>query len=367
MKSKILIIAPTPFFSHRGCHIRIYEMVKRLEKKYQPIILTYPVGENIKGINITRADFPKTDNDIKIGPSFIRIIYDFLMLIKGIKILQNSEAPYIFSFLHEGIIIGKVLSILFQKRLISDIQGSLPGEISEHTGIKKSSFLFQVIQFIERCILSLPDTLLVNTNYLASRIKRRKGIYVVPDFLPSERDITHKREKAIVYVGVLTEYQGIEYLLKIMRYFKKNKKGFTLYIIGYPNIEKYKEKCITMGIEENVKFLGKISYFKIGNYLKNGMVSVSPKFSQYEGNGKLLLYLAYNLPIVVFDSPINREILKDAGIYILPGNVEMMAEKIALLLENKDLYEKYQALSQKRYMELVKETEGLITKIPEKD
>ena len=355
MTNKILIIAPTPFFSHRGCHIRIYEMTKILENKYMPIILTYPVGENISGFNIIRT--PKIFNnnkDFKIGPSFIRLIYDLLMLIEGIKILKKYEISFILSFLHEGIIIGKILSFMFQKRLVSDIQGSFAGEISEHTKIKEGNFLFSLIEFIEQYILLLPDKIIFNTKYLASRIKRKDGIYVIPDFPPSETRISKESEKGIIFIGILTEYQGIKYLLQMMRYLKKIK----LYIIGYPDIEKYKRQSEKMGIQKNVEFLGKKSYFELGNYLKKGMVAISPKVSQFEGNGKLLLYLAYQLPIIVFDLPVNREILQDAGIYIPPKDVKRMAEQVSLLLEDNALYKKYQILSQRRYRELVNEELG---------
>lgn len=355
MINKILIIAPTPFFSHRGCHIRIYEMTRILKGKYKPIILTYPVGENIQGFNIIRT--PKifrNIRDLKIGPSFIRLMYDFLMLIEGIKILRKQEIQFILSFLHEGIIIGKILSFIFQKKLIADIQGSFAGEISEHTRIKEGSFLFYWIKFLEQFLLLLPDGIIFNTRYLASKIKRKRAVYIVPDFPPSQIKIPRGSEKGIIYIGVLTKYQGIEYLLKMMEYFKKDKKEFKLYIIGYPDIDKYRKQAQKMGIAKNVEFLGKVSYFEVGNYIKDGMVAISPKISQFEGNGKLLLYLAYHLPIVVFDTPVNREILEDAGIYVPLKNVRLMAEKINLLLKNKALYKKYQTLSQKKYRELVK-------------
>jgi len=363
MTNKILIIAPTPFFSHRGCHIRIYEMIKRIEGKYTPIILTYPLGKDIEGMKILRT--PKIFHRIKnlrIGPSFGRIIYDVMMAIEGMRILRRYNVQFILSFLHEGIIIGKILSFIYQKRLLSDIQGSLAGEISEHTRIKEGGFLFSLLGFIEQFILSLPDKIIINAKYLAGRIKRKRRIYVVPDFPPSQVKISTSSESAIIFVGILKPYQGIEYLLEMMKYLNRKEK-IRLYIIGYPDVKKYKMECDNMGIGEDVEFLGKISYFKIGNYLKNGMVAVSPKLSQWEGNGKLLLYLAYHLPIVVFNLPINREILQDAGVYIPPENAEIMAEEVVHLLKDKQLYEKYQALSQKRYSELIKETNELIKNI----
>ena len=50
---KILVIAPTPFFADRGCHVRIYEEAKALLKLgYQVKIVTYHLGKNPTGLDI---------------------------------------------------------------------------------------------------------------------------------------------------------------------------------------------------------------------------------------------------------------------------------------------------------------------------
>ena len=41
--SKVLALAPTPFFSDRGCHIRIYEESKALKR----------LGWNLRGVRPT--------------------------------------------------------------------------------------------------------------------------------------------------------------------------------------------------------------------------------------------------------------------------------------------------------------------------
>ena len=53
---KILIIAPTPFFADRGCHMRILEEARALRKLGHEItITTYHHGRNVDNLDIRRS------------------------------------------------------------------------------------------------------------------------------------------------------------------------------------------------------------------------------------------------------------------------------------------------------------------------
>ena len=52
---RILMIAPTPFFAHRGCHVRILEETRALQALgHHVTIYTYHAGENVPGLEIHR-------------------------------------------------------------------------------------------------------------------------------------------------------------------------------------------------------------------------------------------------------------------------------------------------------------------------
>ena len=52
---KVLMIAPTPFFADRGCHVKIFEEIKAFSKRGIKVVLTtYHIGRNIDGIDIRR-------------------------------------------------------------------------------------------------------------------------------------------------------------------------------------------------------------------------------------------------------------------------------------------------------------------------
>jgi glycosyltransferase involved in cell wall biosynthesis len=70
-------------------------------------------------------------------------------------------------------------------------------------------------------------------------------------------------------------------------------------------------------------------------YLSLGDVAVSPKFSATEGSGKVLNYMAMGQPVVAYDTPVHREYLGDAGVYVPPGDVDAFAGAIRELLADR--------------------------------
>ena len=54
--TRVLMLAPTPFFSDRGCHVRIYEEAAELGRRGVEVkIVTYPLGLDPPGIDVARA------------------------------------------------------------------------------------------------------------------------------------------------------------------------------------------------------------------------------------------------------------------------------------------------------------------------
>jgi len=91
------------------------------------------------------------------------------------------------------------------------------------------------------------------------------------------------------------------------------------------------------GIEDFITFIGRVNYEDTIKYLSLADIAVSAKLSKTEWNGKLLYYMASELPTVVFDTKVNREILGDLGVYAKLDNATSFAEKIGSLLSQEGL------------------------------
>lgn len=346
------MIAPTPFFADRGCHVRIYEEIKALQQIGHEIILcTYGLGRNMPGIKTVRCfNFPWY-RKLTAGPSYTKILLLPFLIFTTIITAVKFNPEIIHAFLPEGAIIAKISKIFFpKKKYFYDMQGSLVSECLEHKFIKPGGLRFKTMVWLERKI-SLWFFVITQSKNLVKHLKSL-GVPVgkivnVKDgvdtdiFRPLEYDENLanqlgvvKNKPRIIYMGLLEKYQGVDLMFEAFVAVAKQKRKTQFIVIGYPNIEKYQQMCRDLGIEDQVKFLGKIDYSLLPKYLALASISVAPKISQSEGDGKLYNYMSAGLAIVVFDRSVSREILGNAGVYAEFGSASDLAKKIVWLIDH---------------------------------
>ena len=343
------MIAPTPFFSDRGCHIRILEEAKILKKLGHEItIYTYHLGKNIEGIKIKRIKEVRSYNKLDAGPSYKKIYLDYLLLIKLLKEVKKKEYDIIHAHLHEGALIGKIVRKFKGIPLVFDYQGSLVKEMQDH-GYLKNKIAKKIFQSLEKIITKNNDFILTSSTESKNQLEKEKITNVTPllDAVDTQefKYIENKRlksqynlesKKVVVFLGVLNKYQGIDLLIDTIPLVKKEIEDIHFLIAGYPNIEKYKELVKKLGVENITTFTGRIDYNLAPDIISLGDVAISLKLSSTEANGKLYNYMACGIPTIATDNSINREILKDAGIYT-SQNPEEISKKIVDLIKNKNL------------------------------
>jgi glycosyltransferase involved in cell wall biosynthesis len=156
------------------------------------------------------------------------------------------------------------------------------------------------------------------------------------------------KESVIIFVGVLTEYQGVDLLVEAVPHVVQKVPECKFLIVGYPNEEHYRQKARDLGVQSWVHFTGKISYEDVPRYLSLADIAVSPKLSSTEANLKLFSYMAMGLPTVVFDSAINREILGDVGVYAEMANSKALADALIRVLKDKEWAKKVGLLSRQK-------------------
>lgn len=336
---KILMIAPTPFFFDRGCHIRVLNSYLRLKDEGKEVLLlTYPLGRDIKDINTKRTINIPTYKDISPGFNIHKPFLDFLLLVKTFRELISNNYDAIYAHLHEGTLIGLLTKPFFKKPIIFDAQGSLTGELVNNQTIKKNSFIYKILFKIEKFITNKADYIITSTeglkDFMENNFSPKNKIKVIkdlpnkqlfnPNVKPAKLDLP-KDKKIVVYLGGLQKSKGIHYLLQAIPHCLNE---FHFLIMGYP-VERVKKIIKKLKIENRVTLTGRIPYEKAPSYLKLGDVAVSPKtLESGEANAKLYNYLATGLKVVCWDTPENRKILGKNGIYAEEKNIKDLVKKI---------------------------------------
>jgi len=142
----------------------------------------------------------------------------------------------------------------------------------------------------------------------------------------------------ILFVGTLQPRKNIEKLIEGFSNVVKKHPKLTLVVVGkhgwlYEDILKAPKKY---GIEEKVKFISFVPDQDLASFYKQALCYVLP--SLYEGFGlPVLEAMAYDCPVITSNISSLPEAGGDAALYVDPKNVDDIAEKILMLVENPSL------------------------------
>jgi glycosyltransferase involved in cell wall biosynthesis len=344
---RVLMIAPTPFFADRGCHVRIYEESRALQALgCQVQVCTYHLGRDRPDLTTHRILRIPWYNKLSVGPSWHKLYIDVFLLFKTWAIARRFRPDVIHGHLHEGAAIGWMVGRMQGIPSVGDFQGSLSGELKAHQFVQDRSWLYHLAAYNEGWIDRLPQVSIASCSDVAQELRYRFGAQQVvlamdgvdtDNFRPGLqvddlRVLIPAGRRVVVYLGLLNSYQGVDKLLQaIPQVLARIPQAYFL-VMGYPNEDRYRQMAGELGVADHVSFPGRIEYEQAPRYLALGEVAVGPKLSETESNGKLYNYMACALPTVAFDTPPSREILGDLGIYVPRGDATALADGIVRLL-----------------------------------
>jgi glycosyltransferase involved in cell wall biosynthesis len=353
---RVLMIAPTSFFADYGCHVRILEEARILQKLGHSVtVVAYHNGDPVPGLDIRRTLPIPWRQHYEVGSSRHKLGFDALLLAKTAGLLARERYDVIHAHLHEGALIGNILGRLTRTPLAFDFQGSLTAEMLDHHFLKQESAFYKPLLRLEGWLDRVSPAVFTSSaraqQLLLEKFHCRPDrVFSLPDcvnaeaFRPASQfdpgELTALRDrlgvpagrKVIVYLGLLAEYQGTGLLLQAMTRLVNRGAAAHLLLMGFPNVDHYRRLAAELGIAEHVTFTGRVPYEQAPIHLALGDVAVAPKLSLTEGSGKLLNYMAAGLPTVAFDTPVAREYLAAEGIYATPGDVEDLADKLLACL-----------------------------------
>lgn len=351
---RVLMLAPTPYFADRGCHVRIYEEARALTALgHQVRIVTYHLGRDMPGIATVRIPRIRWYKKLEAGPSWHKPYLDLLLLITAFRSARSFRPDLIHAHLHEGALIGWVLKKLLGLPLMFDYQGSLSGESLNHGFLRQKSLLHRIFVAIEGFINRSADGIITSSGEGRRELGADFGISPekirtlidgvdIEIFKPGSRQQARQElgiaqdARVVVYLGLFNQYQGLDLLLEAIAIVRDQLPGVHFLLMGFPD-EEYRRKAARMGIDAMITFTGRVPYGSAPLCLSAGDLAVSPKLARTEANGKLFNYMACGLPTVAFESAVNREILAECGIYADYGSAASLAEQIVFALNDRDL------------------------------
>jgi glycosyltransferase involved in cell wall biosynthesis len=343
------MVAPTPYFADRGCHVRIYEEARALRARGHDVrLVTYPLGRDLPGIPTYRTMGVPGYNKLAAGPSIYKPLLDLLLLQKSWQVARRFQPDLLHAHLHEGVCVGALLKRWLRLPLLFDCQGSLSTELIDHGLFAQGSLPHRLCRWFEGILNRCADRIITSSSAGARDFATQWGIgpeRVAPlidgvntdEFRPLDRTAMRAaaglpmHEPIVAYLGLLNRYQGLDLLLEAVRLLAGARVAAHFLIMGFPDAA-YRQRAEELGIADRITFTGRVDYAQAPQLLSAADCAVSPKISLTEANGKLFNYLACGLPTVVFETPVNREILGEDGVYAAFGDATALAMAIRQLL-----------------------------------
>jgi len=354
---RILMVAPTSFFSDYGGHIRILEEARVLQRLgHQVTIITYYLGRDLPDLEIIRTRPTPWRPDYEVGSSPHKFVFDIFLAWAGLGTILRQRFDVIHGHTHEGAFIGYFLSRILRAPLLLDFQGSMTSEMVDHNFLNPAGPWYRWARLLELRIDQMADVIVTSSQHGATLLERdfkcgSRRVYPLPDcvnldfFRPdvlTPEEVASRRtalgipadRPLVAYLGLLADYQGTPLLLEAARILKQCGRDVHFLVMGFPGVSQYRRMAHDLGVTDRVTFTGKIPYEQAPAHLALGDMAISPKISATEGAGKILNYMAMALPTIAFDTPVSREYLGSLGVYAKRmGDSTSLADAILRLVD----------------------------------
>ncbi len=307
-KKKMLFIAPSPLYLEKGSSLRMHSILEKLSKHYEIDLVTYSLGKEFKLKNVKINRTPKWFMpELPVGkPTKSKILLDFFMLLKAVKLSCINKYDVIHCEDFEGIGIGYFIGWLnWKSRYVYDLHNRILDNI--HLNSKPNKIKDNLLKFLEKKFANKSDKIILNWGkYLQDDFfkDRDKFLYYDPLELSVEK-IDLPAKKYLIYSGNFEEYQGLSDFIPI---FLKFKTDIKLILVGNPS-EKIKELIKNNKAENRIILMGRLSIKKTNYLIKNSLAGILPRRSG--SCMKAIHYFLWEKSVIAKNTFSNRELIKN--------------------------------------------------------
>ncbi len=348
---RVLFIASQPFFQWRGSPIRLgFDLMSLSQLGYEVEFLTLPIGERreIPGVKIVRAPNPFHAKKISIGPSPLKLFFDFLLFWMALgRVIRRRYA--VVHGVEDCGIVALVCARIGRAKMVFE-RHSDPASYKKKKGI--GNLILKMYAAVERFVMRHADAVIGTGPGLvenAVKVRRDGRACLIPD-IPSSLEPADPEATAalrakyvrdaddiiIGYVGSFAVYQGIDLLFDAIPLVvhKVPKARFAIIGGSHDEIAACRARLEAAHCPDAATFIGFVDPDKLPSYLASFDILLSPRISGMNTPLKLLDYLKANVPIVATDCEANRLILDNTTAELTPLTPDGFAKGIVNLCTN---------------------------------
>jgi len=266
------------------------------------------------------------------------------------RILQACNPP-------DTIFLIGLLLRLFGVRFIFDHHDLVP-ELFESRFGRRIGLLYRLTRLLERCTFRAAKVCIA-TNESFKEIAVTRGrkhpdsVFVVrncPDLrslspgMPPAQLTLRKSRFVVVYVGFMGPQDGLRLLVDAIEHIVKHENRQDTHFVlvgGGAELPMLRAVVTERGLASFVTFTGQVPYAHVAAYLSSADIGVAPDpktpMNDKSTMIKILEYMAFGLPVVLFDLQEGRRIAGSAALYASPNDPVDFAHQIMRLLNCEQL------------------------------
>lgn len=356
---RIAMVAACPFPANHGTPGAIRELCVALAHKGHEVhVVTYPIGDamDVRGVQVHRVPNVVRHAEVKIGPSWPRLVFDALLVPKLISVVRKYDIEVIHAHNYEATIAGAVAKWMTGRALVYNGINSMADELPTY-GFRPAVLARTLGRWLDHVVPRTADATIVLSDelkdYLTSLGMSRQGIVVIPPGVTvddmASGDAMSARAKhglstatpIVMYTGAMEAFQRLELLVRAMpNVLLQHPRAVFMVVNNIPNRaaqDRLTALADSAGVGDRLIIAESVGFAELPNYLAAADVAVVPRPTCPGFPIKLLNYMAAGKAIVSFEGSA-KALCHGYNGYVAKGeNVEDLAQGIGLLLGDRAL------------------------------
>lgn len=299
-------------------------------------------------ITANNYELSSLDKKFTLESLFNRFRTNPLKILKFVKLCKEDRAKIVHFQLSQYPIFILLLCFLVKKLTAKKIIVTAHNVIShEHKNWEYKVYLLiynltdKIIVHAEHNKRELLNLFRVDSNKI---VVIPHGNYMFFNEKIMADNVANNHGQNILFFGYIREYKGLIYLIRALHDIKQKFPNVRLFIVGKPvgKFDVYDEEIKKLDLIDNINMkLDYVPFSEVRKYFIKADIVVLPYLEIYQSG---VLHLAYGFakPVVVTNVGGLSEAVEDGrtGFIVPPKDVQALAEKIGIILNDKRLAKK---------------------------
>jgi glycosyltransferase involved in cell wall biosynthesis len=358
---RLLVLAPHPFFTHRGTPIAVRALIETLAGAgHRLTVLTYPEGEPIDVPGCTLVRIARLPGVRRIPPSFSwkKLVCDAVMFVDCHALLREQRFDVIHA-VEESAFIALAMKRLHDVPYVYDMDSSLAQQmIEKYPGL---GGIGRGLSAAEGLAVRHSAGVLAVCPAVAAHARAHApdhAIALLEDFSllgppggsPDAPRLPLGEGPIVAYVGNLEGYQGVELLIDAFALAARERADARLVIVGgsEPALGTLRRRGEEQGIAPRVHWMGPRPVEELRHWLTLADVLVSPRLQGENTAMKVYSYMDSGRPILATRLSTHTQVLDDDLALLVEPRPQAMAAGLLRLLGDPELGQRLAANARER-------------------